>query len=330
MNASILITGGAGYIGSHMVLAAASAGFTPVILDDFSTGHMDAITQGVAVSGNIADRALLRSILAEHSPACIMHFAAKSLVAESVEKPELYWKNNVEDAAILMEAAAEAKIPFIFSSTAAVYGMPEYTPMDEAHPTAPINPYGETKLAAERKLEEYRLSHGLNYGILRYFNAAGAAPGGVIGERHEPETHLIPLAIRAAMHGTEMKIFGDDYDTQDGTCLRDYIHVLDLCDAHLRLYNYIQTLRPSQPASERIFNLGTGTGFSVREVIETTAKITGKTIHAITHPRRAGDPPALVANGSRAKNILGWKPKHSDLATIIEDAFRFHQNERIS
>jgi UDP-glucose 4-epimerase len=314
---NVLVTGGAGYIGSHMVRALVAAGHRVVVVDDLSSGHADALAPGVPfVRADVRDEAVAEA-LKEHAVEAVFHFASRIQVGESVADPRLYYKDNLGAAIVLCERVLEAKVPyFILSSTAAVYGAPIKTPIDEEHPKVPVNPYGETKLATERMLASYGHAYGLKYAALRYFNAAGAGAG--LAERHDPETHLIPLVLDAALgRRPNIQIFGSDYPTPDGTCVRDYIHVEDLAEAHL-----VALLHLSRGGGSGAFNLGTGKGHSVREVVETAARVTGVTIKVAHGPRRDGDPPVLVASPERAKKVLGWQASRSSLERIVEDAWR--------
>ncbi len=318
---TILVTGGAGYIGSHMLAMLHDAGYHPVTLDSLVHGHRDAVLFGDFYHGDISDTALLDSIFSRHAISAVMHFAAYIEVAESMREPEKYNENNVRKTAVLLEALIRHRVKYlIFSSTAAVFGDPVYTPIDEAHACAPVNVYGETKWQVEQMLSALKQEHNLHYGVLRYFNAAGADPDGRLGERHEPETHLIPLILQAALgKRSHISIFGSDYPTPDGTCVRDFIHVTDLCRAHLLLLEYLK-----RGGGECAFNLGTGHGYSVREVIGTSRRVTGKPIIVKEEGRRQGDPAILVADGAKARKILGWKPELSDLETIINHAWRWY------
>lgn len=318
----ILVVGGAGYIGSHMVKHLLRAGHSVLVADNFSSGHRSALLGCPCVEMDIADRDALDTLLALHDFEAVFHFASFIQVGESVEHPGKYYQNNLAATLTLLQSMVAAGIPrFIFSSTAAVYGNPQYSPLDEQHPQQPINPYGRSKLMVEQLLEDFDKAYGLKSVCLRYFNAAGADPEGELGERHEPETHLIPLILQAAAGRREaITIFGDDYDTPDGTCIRDYIHVTDLADAHARALDFLITRQQSA-----IFNLGNGSGFSVREVIEAARRVTGRDIQVRLAPRRAGDPARLVAEASRAHGLLGWQPRHSELERIIADAWRWEQ-----
>jgi len=315
----ILVTGGAGYIGSHMVQVLAARGDEVTVLDDLSTGHADAVRAGNFVRGDIADTPATAALLKKNRIEAVIHFAASSLVGESVADPLKYYTRNVGGTAALLRAMRDAGTErIVFSSTAAVYGNPVRQPIDEAHPTQPVNPYGSTKLAVERMLSECGTAYGLRAASLRYFNAAGADAQAGLGERHDPETHLIPLVLRAAAKGTAVSVFGNDYPTRDGTCVRDYIHVADLCDAHVRALDWL-----ARNKAYECFNLGNGDGATVLEVIEAARRVTGKPI-AINHaPRRAGDPPSLVADAAKAQRVLGWKPQRAAVETIVRDAWDF-------
>jgi len=316
---SVVVTGGAGYIGSHMVQALARAGYRVVILDDLSTGHPAAVHHGELVQASLADRGDLRALLFRHRPCAIFHFAASCQVKESVENPIYYYKNNVSGTLNLLEAALETGVPrFIFSSTAAVYGEPEESPITEAHPAIPINPYGWSKLHGEGMVADAGKAYGMQYMIFRYFNAAGADPANRLGEDHRPETHLIPLALRAAMwEEQELQVYGNDYPTSDGTCIRDYVHVLDLVDAHLRGLQHLE-----QGGESVILNLGTEHGTSVLQILDGIERVTSlKVPHQIV-ARRPGDPAVLVASPAKAKRLLDWEPKR-DLDEIIRTAYDF-------
>lgn len=314
----VLIVGGAGYIGSHMVKLLLDSGHEVLILDSLETGHRDAVLGGQFVQGDIADRALLDDVLSQHRVDGVMHFASYIQVGESVRLPGKYYRNNFANTLNLLDSMVEHKVRcFIFSSTAAIFGEPSYTPIDEMHPRRPINPYGLSKWMVERVLADYDLAHGLKSVCLRYFNAAGADPSGRLGERHDPETHLIPLVLRVAAGRQEaISVFGTDYDTPDGTCIRDYIHVADLCTAHL-----LALTRLTDGASSDAFNLGNGNGFSVREVIDTTCRVTKQQVRVIESDRRSGDPARLVADAKRAHRELGWRPQFAELDTIIAHAW---------
>lgn len=322
---AILVTGGAGYIGSHSVLTLQRAGYEVIVLDNLVYGHQDlveTVLKTKLIVGNTNDRELLRQIFAEHQIDAVMHFAAYAYVGESVTMPAKYYHNNVVGTLTLVEAMLEAKIDkFVFSSTCATYGEPDSVPITEDQPQNPINPYGATKLMVERILQDFSHAYNFRSVCLRYFNAAGADPEGNLGEDHNPETHLIPLVLQTALgQRKSVSIFGTDYDTPDGSCVRDYIHVLDIAQAHILALEYLL-----QDGQTDVFNLGNGSGFSVKEVIETARKITGKEITAILGDRRPGDPPALVGSGAKAKSILGWQPAYSNLDDIIAHAWRWHQ-----
>jgi UDP-glucose-4-epimerase GalE len=321
----ILVTGGAGYIGSHTVKALKLAGFTPVIFDNFSTGHRSFVRDTLLFEGDLRNPADLEAALAKYPIDGVLHFAGKALVAESHEDPAAYYETNVVGGMNLLCALKVRGVRIlIFSSTCATYGIPDTVPIREDHPQKPISPYGETKLAFERALLWFHEAYGLSFLSLRYFNAAGADPDGEFGEDHSPESHLIPIALDvAAKRRPVLKIFGTDYPTPDGTCLRDYIHVTDLAQAHVAgLQQLIK-----QRVSSQALNLGTGRGFSVRQVIETVRRITGRAIHVEETPRRVGDPPHLVADPQRAGELLGWKPVLSDLDTIVSTAWQWHSKK---
>lgn len=315
----ILVIGGAGYIGSHMVKMLGQEDYSVTILDDLSSGHRDAVLCGDFVQGNFGDREVLNLILSRGFDA-VMHFASFIQVSESVQHPDKYYRNNVSNTLDLLDAMRAHDVnKFIFSSTAATFGEPQYIPMDEQHPQQPINPYGRTKLMVEQALSDYDRAFGFKSVCLRYFNAAGADPEGQLGERHEPETHLIPLVLQAASgRRSSISVFGRDYDTPDGTCIRDYIHIQDLCSAHLLA---LQSLTIG--ADSQSYNLGNGNGFSVQEVIDTAEEVTGRNISVVDGPRREGDPARLVADSRLARERLGWKPLYDDLATIIKDAWQW-------
>ena len=325
MTLKILVVGGAGYIGSHMVQRLGDEGAQVTTLDNLVSGHRDAVLGGEFVAGDMADRALLDSLMAVRKFDAVMHFASYIEVGESVRLPAKYYRNNVANTLTLLEAMQRAGIDrFIFSSTAAIFGTPQYTPIDEQHPRVPINPYGRTKLMVEDILGDYTRAYGLRAVCLRYFNAAGADPAGRLGERHDPESHLIPLALQtAAGRRSAISMFGTDYDTPDGTCIRDYVHIADLCDAHWRA---LQSLL--EGGSSAAYNLGNGEGFSVREVIETVRRVTGRSFVVKEEARRAGDPPRLVANAHAARTQLGWTPRYPALETIVEHAWNFERARR--
>ena len=315
----ILVAGGAGYIGSHATRLLQQRGVPVVVYDNLSTGHREALTAPLVV-GDLGDRAALRAAFEQHRPRSVIHFAAKCYVGESVSEPSKYYRENVFYTWNLLEEMRTAGCQeIVFSSTCATYGDPVEMPLTEAHPQNPISPYGRTKLHMEHMMQDYARAYGLRFAALRYFNAAGAAGDASIGEDHEPETHLIPLVLQVAL-GLREKIllFGDDYPTPDGSCVRDYIHVEDLADAHLRALGRLQG-----GAEQIVCNLGTGTGYSVREVIDTVARVTGKPIPTEVVARRAGDPPELVSGGTRAFDLLGWKPARARLEDIVSDAWEF-------
>jgi UDP-glucose 4-epimerase len=323
-NNKILVVGGAGYIGSHMVKDLIDAGYPVVVLDDLSTGHRELLTGGDFVEGNLGDPDLLDRLFSTHRISTVMHFAAFSLVGESMENPLKYYHNNMASTTILLKAMIRHDIRrFIFSSTAAVYGEPIEVPIAETHPCNPTNPYGAGKLAVERMLQDCDSAYGLKYISLRYFNAAGADESGTIGEMHTHETHLIPLILKVASGEREsIRVFGTDYPTPDGTCVRDYIHVNDLTRAHLLALENL--LKGGESA---VFNLGNNRGYSVREVIDMARDVTGKPIPAIKAERRPGDPATLIAASDKIKQSLGWAPRFEDLETIIETAWRWHQKD---
>jgi UDP-arabinose 4-epimerase len=317
MSEAVLVTGGAGYIGSHACKTLARAGYRPVVFDDISRGHREAVRWGPLVEGELADRTKLVAALERHRVSAVMHFAAYAYVGESVTDPSMYYRNNLVGTLSLLEAMREAGVgKIVFSSTCATYGTPASVPIDETAPQAPINPYGETKLAIERALHWYGQAYGLRWTSLRYFNAAGADPDGEIGEWHDPETHLVPLVLQAALgKRPHIDIYGTDYPTPDGTAIRDYIHVQDLAEAHLRALEHLAAGRQSAA-----LNLGTGRGHSVREVIRVAEAVSGRHIPCRETARRPGDPPALVADPGRAAELLGWYARLSDLDTIIRTA----------
>jgi UDP-arabinose 4-epimerase len=320
----ILVTGGAGYIGSHACKALARAGYTPIAFDNLVYGHRWSVQWGPLEEGDILDRGRLEEVLKKYKPSAVMHFAAYAYVGESVENPGKYYRNNVAGTVNLLEALRDNDIKkLIFSSTCATYGVPERNPIPEDHPQDPINPYGASKLMIERVLRDFDAAHGLRSISLRYFNAAGADPDAEIGEDHDPETHLIPLVLDAAAGiRPHITVFGDDYDTPDGTCIRDYIHVADLADAHLLALKSLEN-----GAASTAFNLGNGQGFSVNQVISTARRVTDREIPVKTGARRAGDPPQLVGDASRAIAILGWKPRFAALEDIVQSAWKWHQRE---
>lgn len=318
----VLVTGGAGYIGSHAVRALLENGHSVVVLDDLSAGHAEAVPREVALlRAQTHERAWVAEMLREHQIDAVMHFAAWLSVGDSVRDPLGYYHNNVTGSLALLAAMADANVQkFVFSSTCAVYGEPEKAPITEAMPTRPINPYGETKLAVERVLPHMTRAHGLSWIALRYFNASGAHPDGSIGEDHSPEIHLIPRAIAAARGGPPLEVFGTDYPTPDGTCIRDYIHVVDLAEAH------VQALSALDNGGESgVFNAGTGRGHSVLEVIETVGRVVGAPVRWNKSPRRPGDPAVLFAASDRLQRELGWRPRFPSLETIVRHAWQWHE-----
>lgn len=319
----VLVVGGAGYIGSHMVKRLAQADCKITTLDNLSSGHRDAVLHGDFIHADLADKHHLNQLFHARPFDAVMHFASFIQVGESVQKPSIYYNNNVTNTLNLLDAMNTAGIRhFIFSSTAATFGEPLYSPIDEKHPQIPINPYGRSKLFIEQILEDYDRAYQLKSVCLRYFNAAGADPDGELGERHDPETHLIPLVLQAASgRRPAISVFGRDYDTPDGTCIRDYIHINDLCEAH---WLGLQSLIGG--AESQRYNLGNGLGFSVQEVIDSALQITGKKIKVIDAERRAGDPARLVADSRLATQQLGWKPRYSELDVMLQHAWQWEQN----
>lgn len=315
----LLVTGGAGYIGSVVARRLVESGHAVTLIDDLSKGHREAAGECELVVGDIGDSRLVSELLAGRRIEAVVHLAASSLVGESVQDPSLYYRNNLVRSLALLDVMLERGVGrLVFSSTAAVYGEPIALPIDESHPTRPTNPYGETKLALETALRWYHAAHGLSSVALRYFNAAGATPDGTLGEVHDPETHLVPNVLQAALGSEPVPVFGTDYQTPDGTAVRDYIHILDLADAHVRA---LERLEVEGGASA--FNLGNGSGFSVLQVIEAARRVTGKPIPIRKAPRRPGDPETLVASSDRAREELRWEPKFPDLESIIETAWKF-------
>ena len=319
---NVLVTGGAGYIGSHCCKALSQRGFNPITIDNLVYGHKHFVKWGEFFKGNVGNAAHLKKCFSRYKIEALMHFAAYAYVGESVENPLKYYENNVRNTLELLRTALENDVKYIvFSSTCATYGEPQRIPIDEGHPLSPINPYGRTKRMIEEILTDYQAAFGLNYMSLRYFNAAGADPDAEVGEDHHPETHLIPLVLDvAAGKRPAIKVFGTDYQTPDGTCIRDYIHVTDLAQAHL-----LALERLLDGAGSDVYNLGNGQGFSVLEVIERAKKIAGKTIAAEIADRRPGDPPVLIASNEKAVKELGWKPQYADLDDIIGTAWKWHQ-----
>jgi UDP-arabinose 4-epimerase len=322
MTATVLVTGGAGYIGSHACKALARAGYLPVTFDNLGSGHERAVKWGPLERGDIADRKRLDEVMAKHRPTAVMHFAAFAYVGESVENPGKYYRNNVGGSLTLLEAMRDHGIGrIVFSSTCATYGLPDGLPITEATPQRPINPYGASKLMVEQMLADFGQAHGIEWMALRYFNAAGADPDGEIGEDHDPETHLIPLVLDAVSgRRPDVTIFGTDYETRDGTCIRDYVHVADLADAHVLA---LDALRRGVPSGA--YNLGNGSGFTVQDVVETVERATGLAVPVRHGTRRPGDPAALVSDASKARRDLGWQPKLPDLDEMVRTAWAWHQ-----
>jgi len=325
MSRTYLVTGGAGYIGSHTVRELGQQGFQPVTLDNLSEGHREAVVQGALETGDLADESFLDGLFARYRFDGVVHFASRCYVGESVENPRLYYEQNVGNAMTLFRVMLRHGVKrFVLSSTCATYGDPIRVPIDESHPQDPVNPYGETKFFIERILRQYDRAYGLRFVALRYFNAAGASLDGQLGESHGPETLLIPRILLVAKHGGgEVQIYGDDYPTPDGTCVRDYIHVLDLASAHVAAINWLADGQASD-----FVNLGTGQGYSVKQVIDSAQRATGRTIPTRVCPRRAGDPPALVADAGKAARVLGWRPRHSDIDVIMQTAWNWEKNRR--
>lgn len=320
---NILVVGGAGYIGSYMCKYLSKSGFRPIVLDDLSTGHREAVRWGPFYEAAISDDALLNRIFSENTISAVMHFAACCYVGESVNAPAKYYLNNVASTIHLLDAMLKNKVNnFIFSSSCATYGEPNELPITETHPQCPINPYGWTKLMVEKILDDYRDAYGFKYVTLRYFNAAGADPDGEIGEDHSPETHIIPLTLQTALGQRDaIHILGDDYPTRDGSCVRDYIHIADLASAHL--LSLERLLNDSKGGK---YNLGNGDGFTVKEVIAAAREITARDIPSKVHKRRPGDPAILIGSSEKARKELGWRPQYGDIQTIIETAWNWHRN----
>lgn len=326
----VVVTGGAGYVGSHAVKALAAAGRDVLVIDNLSAGHAEAVARVARafpsrqidlVEGDMSNAALLADVFGRTKPSAVMHFAAWLSVPDSVRDPAGYYRNNVIGTLTLLDAMVKADVTrFVFSSTCAVFGEPQAVPIDESHPRHPINAYGETKLAIEKALPHFERAYGLRSIALRYFNAAGADPDGQLGEDHDPEIHLIPLAIAAAKGGRPLRIFGDDYPTPDGTCLRDYIHVSDLAAAHLAALQRLESGGPSG-----VYNLGNGTGISVREVVEAVGRMSGRTVPFVMAPRRPGDPARLVAANALAVRELGWRPALAGIDDIVRTAWQWHE-----
>ena len=320
----VLVTGGAGYIGSQTAKALARAGHYGVVLDNLATGHREAVKWGPFIEADVGDKELLAKIFKEHRIEAVIHFAASLLVGESVKNPQKYFWNNVVNTLSLLDTMKAVGVkPIVFSSSAAVYGNPDKVPITEDHRKLPVNPYGESKLCMERAIRWYGVAYGLRGAALRYFNAAGADLEGELGEEHDPESHLIPLVVQAALgQRPHVEVFGTDYPTPDGTAIRDYIHVVDLADAHVRALEYLAAGGESTE-----LNLGTGEGHSVREVVAGVDKLCDGHVPAKDGPRRAGDPAVLVADPSKARLVLGWQPKYSDLDTIIQSAWKWHSSK---
>jgi len=319
----ILVTGGAGYIGSHVVKELLQKGYQPIVYDNLDTGHREAVREAPLIEGDLADGEKLRETFQTYSIKAVIHFAASCLVEESVEHPLKYFKNNLSNSIQLLEVMEEFQVNrIVFSSSAAVYGEPLEIPISEEHPSAPTNPYGETKWMFEQILQRSSKAGRVRYISLRYFNAAGADPEGDLGEDHSPETHLIPLVLRAAFFGKPISIFGTDYDTPDGTCIRDYIHVTDLAHGHLLALQRLESGRDSG-----IYNLGNGKGFSVREVIQVAERVTGEKIAVHESPRRPGDPSCLIASSEKIRKELGWRPRYPELETMIQTAWNWHRSQ---
>jgi UDP-arabinose 4-epimerase len=326
MGLKILVTGGAGYIGSHTCMALAAAGYTPIVLDNLSTGHRWAVKWGPLVVADIADRSRVKSVIKESGIGAVVHFAGHAYVGESVRQPKKYFDNNVTKTLALLDTLLETGISkVVLSSTCATYGVPQKLPITEDHPQEPINPYGASKLFVEKILYWYEVAYGIRHLTLRYFNAAGADPDGGIGEDHDPETHLVPLVIAAAQGlNPAVEIFGTDYDTADGTAVRDYVHVCDLARAHVSALDYL--LNGGHSTS---VNLGTGRGHSIRDVISAVEAISGTTVSVVEGPRRAGDPAVLIANPEFGQTLLRWTPEKSDLHTIVRTAWGWHQKRSV-
>lgn len=321
-NIKILVVGGAGYIGSHMVKMLLDSQYSVTTFDNLSSGHMDAVIGGDFIEGDLANSKELKKVFEGNAFDCVMHFASHIQVGESIQNPMKYYENNLINTLNLINQIIESNIKyFIFSSSAAVYGVPDSVPIIEEHNKNPINPYGNSKLMVENILTDFNVAYGLNFISLRYFNAAGCDPDGLLGERHDPETHLIPLVLQAASGKRKnIQVFGTDYDTSDGTCVRDYIHVCDLCEAHIKSMQYIMNGGKSQS-----INLGNGSGFSVKQIIETAKKVTKRDFEVVFKGRRAGDPSSLVADSSKARELLNWKPKYANLEEIIAHAWNFEE-----
>lgn len=323
----VLVAGGAGYIGSHVCKELSRRGYVPVVFDNLQYGHTDLVRWGDFILGDLGDPEQVRLAFSRYPISAVMHFAAYTFVGESVAEPDKYYNNNVTCTLNLLRTMHEYRVNrFIFSSSAAVYGEPKVMPIPEEHPQWPINPYGWTKFMVERIIEDFGRAYGLKSAALRYFNAAGADSDGETGERHDPETHLIPLVLQAAMGlRKNITVFGSDYDTPDGTCVRDYVHVADLADAHVLALEYLDD--QSGKGNAHVFNLGNGQGFSVREVIETAKKVAGIDIPVAAGERRAGDPSRLVASSDKVRKVLGWTPRYADLEQIVKTAWDWHRKD---
>lgn len=322
-----LVTGGAGYVGSHTLMELRRAGVECVVLDNLVRGHRELVGDAELVVGDIGDASTVKALLREHAVDVVLHFAAYAYVGESVSDPLRYYRNNVGGTIELLSAMVEAGVrQIVFSSTCATYGVPREIPIAEDHPQRPVNPYGATKLMIERILADFEQAYGVRSVVLRYFNAAGADPGGAIGELHDPETHLVPLVLQAASGERDaVQIFGTDYPTDDGTCVRDYIHVTDLASAHVLGVERLGAGAPSD-----VFNLGNGDGFSVRQVIAAAERITGRRVPAVAAPRRPGDPHTLVGSSEKARRVLGWTPRLAGLDTILATAWAWHRGRRVA
>ncbi|MVA27785.1 UDP-glucose 4-epimerase GalE [Agrobacterium vitis] len=322
---NILVVGGAGYIGSHACKALSKAGYTPVVYDNLVHGHADSVKWGPFEQGDIADGERLDAVLSKYQPECVMHFAAFAAVGESVTDPAKYYNNNIHGSVCLLDAMRRNGVDtIVFSSTCATYGEVKSLPIVEEAPQSPVNPYGFSKLVIEQALKDYGHAYGLKWVAMRYFNAAGLDPEGDLGERHDPETHAIPLAVLAAMRQTEFNVFGTDYDTPDGTAIRDYIHVCDLADAHVLAIDYLQ-----KGGESGAFNLATGKGTSVKELLDAVSQAVGADVPIKYAPRRAGDAPVLYASGDKARSLLGWTPQYTDINLIVKTAadwFKAHRN----
>ncbi len=320
---NVLVTGGAGYIGSHTCKLLHSQGYNPIVLDNLVYGHQEFVKWGEFYKGDQSDSKLIKKILEKHQISDIIHFSAYAYVGESVNDPIKYFENNTVGTLNLVKTAIESGVKnIVFSSTCATYGIPSEVPIKEDLLQTPINPYGQSKLMIEQMLKWISAAEDINYVALRYFNASGASLDLDIGERHEPETHLIPLAIEATLQGKPFYIFGDDYNTADGTCIRDFIHVMDLADAHIKALEYLEREKKSN-----VFNLGTGNGYSVKEIIQKIEEISGKRCEAVIKDRRPGDPDALVSSPQKAFDLLNWSPKYSDIDTVISSALNWHKKE---